>query len=30
MNKDLEFLINTGDIIKRRSLEFYDSDCVIA
>lgn len=30
MNKDLEYLINTGDITKRRTLEFYKGDLIIA
>ncbi len=30
MNKELEFLINTGNIVKRRTLEFYEDDISIA
>lgn len=30
MNKDLQFLLNTGNIIGKRSLEFYEGDTIIA
>ena len=30
MNKDLQFLLNTGNITGKSSLEFYEGDTIIA